>query len=160
LRVEPVEDYRIDFEDGYGIRPEAEEDGHAQTAAEEVAKAMAQSSLPPSMGIRIKSFGPHSRTRSMRTLELFVTALHRAGGHSLREWIVTLPKVVSPAQVEELALLLSQLERKLGLPHGWMKIEIMIETPQALIGPSGELQVPKLVAAGNGRCKGVHFGPY
>src|SRR5262249_41918018 len=98
-------------------------------------------------------------TRSVRTLELFVTALHRAGGHSLREWIVTLPKVVGPAQVEELALLLSQLERKLGLPHGWMKIEIMIETPQALIGPSPELQVPKLVAAGNGRCNGSQFGP-
>ncbi len=27
---EPVEDFRIDFEDGYGIRPDAEEDGHAR----------------------------------------------------------------------------------------------------------------------------------
>jgi len=160
LRLEPVEDYRIDFEDGYGIRPEAEEDEHAQTAAEEVAKGLARSSLPPSIGVRIKSFGPHSRARSVRTLELFVKALHRTGDQSLRELIVTLPKVVGSSQVEALAALLARLERELGLPEHWLKIEIMVETPQALIAPSGEIQLPKLVTAANGRCKGVHFGPY
>ena len=30
LDREPVEDYRIDFEDGYGVRPDAEEDEHAK----------------------------------------------------------------------------------------------------------------------------------
>src|SRR4051812_48822556 len=30
LKREPVEDFRIDFEDGYGNRPDAEEDGHAE----------------------------------------------------------------------------------------------------------------------------------
>ena len=29
LQREPVEDFRIDFEDGYGNRPDDEEDGHA-----------------------------------------------------------------------------------------------------------------------------------
>ena len=29
LKREPIEDYRLDFEDGYGTRPDAEEDGHA-----------------------------------------------------------------------------------------------------------------------------------
>src|SRR5690606_6792539 len=29
LAREPVEDFRIDFEDGYGNRPDDEEDGHA-----------------------------------------------------------------------------------------------------------------------------------
>src|SRR5437870_1065005 len=33
LRREPVEDFRIDFEDGYGNRPDDEEDGHAAAAA-------------------------------------------------------------------------------------------------------------------------------
>src|SRR5262245_23002363 len=32
LRREPVEDFRIDFEDGYGNRPDEEEDGHAAAA--------------------------------------------------------------------------------------------------------------------------------
>src|SRR5947207_8235437 len=36
LRREPVEDFRLDFEDGYGNRPDEEEDGHAQSAAGEV----------------------------------------------------------------------------------------------------------------------------
>src|SRR5439155_1468926 len=37
LRREPVEDFRIDFEDGYGNRPDDEEDGHAAAAARAVA---------------------------------------------------------------------------------------------------------------------------
>lgn len=36
LRREPVEDFRIDFEDGYGNRPDAEEDATADSAAHEV----------------------------------------------------------------------------------------------------------------------------
>ena len=40
LAREAVEDFRIDFEDGYGTRPDAEEDGHAAAAAVEVAKGM------------------------------------------------------------------------------------------------------------------------
>src|SRR5262245_34555728 len=56
LRLEPIEDYRIDFEDGYGIRTDEEEDGHAQSSAEQAAKAHADGSLPPLFGIRIKPF--------------------------------------------------------------------------------------------------------
>src|SRR5579872_3474694 len=56
LRREPVEDYRIDFEDGYGNRPDAEEDQHAKLAAEEVAKGFRENTLPPFIGIRLKPF--------------------------------------------------------------------------------------------------------
>jgi len=56
LKREPVEDFRIDFEDGYGNRPDAEEDGHAESAALEVARGMQEGSLPPFIGIRIKPF--------------------------------------------------------------------------------------------------------
>ena len=45
LQHEPVEDFRLDFEDGYGTRPDAEEDGHAQSAANEVA-----ADLPGALG--------------------------------------------------------------------------------------------------------------
>src|SRR5689334_2368181 len=40
LRLEPVEDLRIDFEDGFGFRPDAEEDSAAIAAAKEVARGM------------------------------------------------------------------------------------------------------------------------
>jgi hypothetical protein len=44
LQTEPIEDNRIDFEDGYGNRPDDEEDGHAVAAADEVAKGMSEAS--------------------------------------------------------------------------------------------------------------------
>jgi hypothetical protein len=47
LRREAVEDFRIDFEDGYGNRPDAEEDGHAESAAIEVARGLTARTLPP-----------------------------------------------------------------------------------------------------------------
>src|SRR5580658_1224862 len=40
LSREPVEDYRIDFEDGFGVRSGEEEDTAADTAAAETAAAM------------------------------------------------------------------------------------------------------------------------
>jgi len=52
LEREPVEDFRIDFEDGFGARPDAEEDAAAIAAAREVAVGMGQASLPPFLGAR------------------------------------------------------------------------------------------------------------
>ncbi|MCB0376268.1 MAG: hypothetical protein KDD04_10145, partial [Sinomicrobium sp.] len=56
LKKEGVEDFRIDFEDGYGNRPDEEEDQTAVSAAREVARGMAENTLPPFIGIRIKPF--------------------------------------------------------------------------------------------------------
>src|SRR6266404_8716501 len=75
IRREPVEDFRIDFEDGYGNRPDAEEDGHAESAALEVVKGMEARTLPPFIGIRIKPFNEELRARSIRTLDIFVTTV-------------------------------------------------------------------------------------
>jgi uncharacterized protein DUF6986 len=41
LNREPIEDYGIDFEEGFGSRPDEEEDHFAQAAAEEMAAANA-----------------------------------------------------------------------------------------------------------------------
>ena len=54
LRREPVEDYRIDFEDGYGDRTDDEEDADARSAAEELAKGFLAAAPPPFIGIRVK----------------------------------------------------------------------------------------------------------
>src|SRR5215813_4625415 len=100
LQREPVEDFRIDFEDGYGNRPDAEEDGHAESAALEVAQGMESGTLPPFIGIRIKPFNEELRGRSMRTLDIFVSTLvEKAGGKLPGNFVVTLPKIVTPAQV-------------------------------------------------------------
>src|SRR5690606_20512733 len=75
LASEPVEDFRIDFEDGYGNRPDAEEDRQAAEAAAETAKGLHAGSLPPFLGIRIKPFSEELIRRSLRTLDIYLSTL-------------------------------------------------------------------------------------
>ncbi len=161
LTREAVEDFRIDFEDGYGTRPDAEEDGHAVSAAQEVAKGLEAGTLPPFLGIRVKTFSEELHARSIRTLDLFLTTLVEATGGRLPEnFVVTLPKIVNPAQVATLADIFDMLEPKLGLPTGSLKMEMMVETTQSIINASGESNLPQMLDAARGRCTAAHFGTY
>jgi len=161
LEREPVEDFRIDFEDGYGNRPDTEEDGHAESAAIEVVNGMNDGTLPPFIGIRIKPFTEDLRARSLRTLDIFVTAvLDRTGGRLPENFVVTLPKITIPEQVAALADLFDQLENQNGLASGSLKMEMMIETTQSIINARGEINLPLLLAAARGRCTAAHFGTY
>jgi hypothetical protein len=161
LRNEPVEDFRIDFEDGYGNRPDAEEDGHAQSAAREVADGFRAGTLPAFIGIRIKPMSNELHARSLRTLDLFVTELVRATRGKLPpNFIVTLPKLVGPGHVAAVARSCAVLERKLKLEAGAIHLELMIETPQSILGADGTSVLRRLVSAGRGRVIGAHFGSY
>ena len=161
IKREPVEDFRIDFEDGYGTRPDAEEDRHAAAAAQEVAKGLDAETLPPFIGIRIKTFSEELHARSIRTLDLFLTTLIKATGGRLPEnFVVTLPKIVHPAQVATLADIFDLLESKLNLPTDSLKMEMMVETTQSLINERGEANLPNLLDAARGRCVAAHFGTY
>jgi citrate lyase beta subunit len=156
LEREPVEDLRIDFEDGYGYRSDAEEDGHARSAAAAMAEARTLPAFPPFIGIRIKPLTDALRTRARRTLDLFFAEAHELPPN----FVITLPKITEAKQVAELVDLLDLLEARHGLQAGAVRIELMIETPQSIIDPDGSYAIPKLLAAGNGRCRGLHFGPY
>ena len=161
LRREPVEDFRIDFEDGYGNRPDGEEDGHARSAAEEVAAGAAAGTLPPFMGVRIKPMSNELHARSLRTLDLFVTALARANRQRLPpNFVVTVPKIMLAGQVTAVAQVCAALERRLKLKAGTLRLELMIETPQSILAPDGSSALRALVAAGGGRVSGAHFGTY
>ncbi|MEP6743233.1 MAG: phosphoenolpyruvate kinase [bacterium] len=161
LRREPVEDFRIDFEDGYGNRPDEEEDGHAAAAAAEVAEGMLNSTLPPFIGIRIKPFTEELRARSMRTLDIFVSTLaEKSGGKLPDNFVVTLPKITIPEQVSALADIFESMEKATGLAAGSLKLEMMIETTQSIINNRGEINLPLLLAAARGRCIAAHFGTY
>lgn len=161
LQREPVEDFRIDFEDGYGNRPDAEEDGHAQSAAEQVAAGAAAATLPPFIGIRIKPMSNELHARSLRTLDLFVTALARATRRRLpANFVVTVPKIMLGAQVTAVARACTALERRLKLTAGTIRLELMVETPQSILAPDGSSALRALVAAGEGRVSGAHFGTY
>lgn len=161
LQREPVEDFRIDFEDGYGNRPDDEEDGHAAAAADEVSAGMNAGELPPFIGIRIKPLTEDLRTRSFRTLDIFLTQLAaKSRGELPKHFCVTLPKVALPDEVAALADICSRLEPMLDFEPGALRIELMIETPQAILNERGEANLLPLVNAARGRCVAVHFGPY
>ncbi|MFG2698405.1 DUF6986 family protein [Kitasatospora sp. NPDC048407] len=159
LAREPIEDLRIDFEDGYGQRPDAEEDAEAVRAAKLVAAAAADGSAPPYVGIRTKCLEAAVRARGIRTLEVFLGTLLAEGGlpDGLR---LTLPKVSHPAQVTALARLLADFERRAGLAAGRLGFEIQIETTQAVLGPDGRATVALLIGAAEGRATGLHYGTF
>jgi hypothetical protein len=155
LEREPVEDFRIDFEDGYGYRSDAEEDGHAVSTA----RLLARGGGTPFAGIRIKPLTEALRARSARTLDLFLNALLET--NPLPEnFVITLPKISVPGQVGELVTLLDKAEARHGLQPGAIRIELMIEAPQNIIDSTGSCGIPKLLDAAQGRCRGLHFGPY
>ena len=161
LEAEPVEDFRIDFEDGYGYPPVEEEDAVADTAADELARAMEEELLPPFVGIRIKPFSAELVERGKRTLRRFVRRLAgRTGGELPANFVVTLPKVAVPEQVGKLIDLFEELEEESRVPVGALKAEIMVETPRSIMAADGRSPLPVLVRAGRGRCVAAHFGVY
>jgi hypothetical protein len=161
LRREPVEDFRIDFEDGYGHRPDDEEDGHALSAAREMAAGLEAGALPPFIGIRIKPMSKELHARGLRTLDLFVTQIATATKSRLpSNFVVTIPKIMAPGQVAAVERACAALERRLRVRAGALRLELMIETPQSILAPDGSSALRALVAAGHGRVSGAHFGTY
>jgi citrate lyase beta subunit len=160
LLREPIEDFRIDFEDGYGNRPDEEEDGHAAAAGEQVALGLEAGSLPPFIGIRIKPLNEELLRRSIRTLDVFLTALLTRAGRLPEGFVITLPKITIPEQVTYFTTVLHEVERALGLPDRALRFELMIETPQIILDRTGRSALPSLLAAGEGRISAAHFGTY
>ena len=159
LDREPIEDLRVDLEDGYGQRPDEEEDRHALAAGHAIAAAVAGNVAPPFIGIRFKSLERGTRRRGLRTLDLVLGAVLSAGPLP-GGWVVTLPKVTSVAQVAAMVEICDRLERAYRLGEGTLRFEIQVETPQAILQPDGTAGVAAMVHASAGRCTGLHFGTY
>lgn len=159
LEREPVEDLRIDVEDGYGTRPDQEEDGDVRRAARDLRAAIDAGTAAPLTGIRFKGFEAPTRGRGVRTLTLFVAGLVEDGPLP-PTFVVTLPKVTAVEQVEALVHVAARLESELGLADGALRFEIQVETPQSILGPDGSALVARMVHASAGRCTGLHYGTY
>ena len=159
LDAEPVEDLRIDFEDGYGTRPDPEEDDAVDAAAGSLLRAIDAGCATPFSGIRFKSFEAPTRARGLRTLVRFIEAVAR-DGRLPDGFVVTLPKVTSVDQVEAMVLACDRIEAGLRLATGSLRFEIQVETPQAILGPDGTALVARMIHAASGRCTGLHYGTY
>jgi len=160
LIAEPVEDLRLDFEDGYGDRGDEAEDGDARRAARTLAEEVAAGAAPPFTGLRCKSLEPATRRRAIRTLDEFLGAL-LAKGPLPDGFVVTLPKVTSADQVTAMARLCGRLEQAHDLEPGALVFEVQVETPQVILGADGAATVARCVhAAHEGRLTGLHYGTY
>ena len=132
----PIQDLRIDFEDGFGIRPNQEEDEIAQRASTFCADG---GNLPPSWGIRTKAFSDRTKPRALRTLGIFCQGATPP--------VVTLPKIQVASEVAE-------LRAWLDARHLPTRIELMVETAAAV------RDLPALIEAAGERCDSLHFGAY
>jgi citrate lyase beta subunit len=151
LATEPIEDLRVDFEDGYGRRPDDEEDAHATAAG-----AALRIDPPPFFGLRCKSLEPATVLRAARTVDAFLTGL----GPPPAGFVITLPKATSAAHVDAAVLLCRQLEHAHGLADGALHFELQIETPQAVLGADGRSPLPEMILHAHGRLTGLHYGTY
>jgi hypothetical protein len=184
LIAEPIEDLRLDFEDGYGDRGDDAEDADARSAAECLADEIAAgpvvagtaladaergiwgghppraSTVSPFCGLRCKSLEPATRRRAIRTLHEFLAGMLSSGGPLPAGFAITLPKVTSPDQVTAMARLCSRLEQAHGLAPGQLVFEVQVETPQLILGADGTAVVARCVRAAEGRLTGLHYGTY
>ncbi|MFJ5842774.1 DUF6986 family protein [Streptomyces shenzhenensis] len=159
LEREPVEDLRVDFEDGYGPRPDAEEDEAAARAARLIAEAYERGTAAPYMGIRMKCLEAAVRERGIRTLDVFLTGLMEAGGLP-QGLVLTLPKVTYAEQVTAMVRLLEAFEKAWGLEPGRLGFEIQIETSQSILAGDGTATVARMIRAAEGRATGLHYGTF
>jgi citrate lyase beta subunit len=161
LERQPVEDLRVDFEDGYGIRGDDEEDRGAEAAARAVLEARADATAPTSFGLRVKSFDDEGlEARSLRTLERFVSALVDGAGGLPEGFVVTFPKVTEPDQVAAFADRLGELESTLGPAGRTIRFEVQVETPRSVLGPDGAAAAPRILEAAGGRLSAMHLGVF
>ncbi|HEX7829604.1 MAG TPA: phosphoenolpyruvate kinase, partial [Thermoanaerobaculia bacterium] len=161
LQREPIEDFRIDFEDGYGNRSDEEEDKHAAVVANELVKGINEGTLPPFIGIRIKPFSQELMRRGLRTADIVLSnVLDQTGGKLPSNFVVTLPKIQLPEQVTLLADVFDAMEPRLGLAPNTLRLEFMIETTQSILSENGESNLPRFLDAARGRAVAAHFGTY
>jgi len=161
LKTEPVEDFRIDFEDGFGNRPDDEEDATAVNAAKELAIGMKNKTLSPFIGIRIKPFTEDLKHRGVRTLDIFLsTLLQETGGVLPENFVVMLPKVTITEQVTTMVRLMEMIEKANNLPPHSLKMETMVEATQIIMDKEGRNPLMRIIRASEGRCIAAHFGTY
>ena len=161
LKTEPVEDFRIDFEDGFGNRPDDEEDATAVQAAIELATGMKNKTISPFIGIRIKPFTEDLKYRGVRTMDLFLsTLLENTNGVMPANFVVMLPKVTIPEQMKTMVSLFEIIEKQNNLAPGTLKMETMVEATQIIMDDEGRNPLLRIIRASEGRCIAAHFGTY
>jgi hypothetical protein len=160
LGSEPIEDLRVDLEDGYLGRSDDEEARDTVGAAKAVARWTEDGVAPPYVGLRVKAFTDGLARRSVATLDRFVGTLLDHVGALPDGFVITFPKVVAVDHVAAFVTILEAIEQAHGLPAGRLRFEVQIETTASVLGPDGRVTLRDIRAAGDGRICGAHLGVY
>lgn len=160
LATEPVEDLRVDFEDGYGTRTDAQEDGDADTAARHLANVLEGPAAPPFCGLRVKSFSDGLARRSVATLDRFLATLLSAHGGLPPGFVITFPKIVAVAHVAAFVDVLVALEDLHGLDRGVLGFEAQVEVPATVLDRDGTVPLRAMRRVADGRLRAAHVGVF
>ena len=160
LQRAPLEDVRVDFEDGYGPHDDQEEDAHAVLVGEAFAERRG-SVWPTRVGIRVRSLESATAKRALRTLALVVDTMVARGWRPGREpFRVTIPKVTHLQEIAMAARALERLEADHGLPDKSFVLEAMVETPDAFLDREGRVPIVVWPSMARGRMSALHFGAF
>ena len=159
LADEPIEDLRVDFEDGYGRRAEGVEDADLARTLAAYESQLADGTRPVWWGIRFKAFEGPTRERGVRTLVQFLERTC-TGGVVPAGLTLTLPKVTSVDQIRAMARALDRIEAALGLPDHAIGFEIQVETAQAILDADGTATVARMVHASDRRATALVYGTF
>ncbi len=154
LAREPIEDLRIDYEDGYGNRSDSDEDSAAIAGG----AILRESNRPPFVGIRFKSLEPATRRRGVRTLDLFLAPCSPAPACRTVS-SVTLPKVTHVDQVRAFVELCAALEAAHSWPPAPCASRSRSRHPKPCSPPTAAAPWPGWCMPG-GRVIGLHYGTY
>ncbi|MDN6159467.1 MAG: aldolase/citrate lyase family protein, partial [Brevibacterium sp.] len=160
LETEPIEDLRVDFEDGFGSPGDETEDGCVREAARNAIAGLDEAGAPAFFGIRFKCMEAETRARGLRTLDLFLAEVIAAHGSLPQQLVLTLPKVSTVDQVRAMVIACRALEAEHGLAEGAITFEVQVETPQLILGADGRVPLAPALDAGAGRITSLHYGTY
>jgi citrate lyase beta subunit len=160
LQRAPLEDVRVDFEDGYGPHGDDEEDAHARLVGEALAEKRT-TGWPQRVGVRVRALESGTAKRALRTLTIVVDTMVAAGWRPGREpFRVTLPKVTHLQELAMAARALERLEADHELPERSFVVEAMVETPEALLDREGRVPLVLWPGMARGRLGALHFGAF
>ena len=160
LAAEPIEDLRLDFEDGYGAAADDVEDADAVAVADRLADARGRRAGPGLRGSALqvlRGADPAPRAADLGPVpQLAAGALGRAAGRPgdhLPEGQHGQPGRGDGGRLRGV--------RDRGRAAGRKtRFEIQVETPPLILGADGTAPVAAAIHAGAGRVTSLHYGTY
>ncbi len=150
LSQQAIEDFRVDFEDGFGAIDAQTTKQEATRVGAVLAAECSARLVSPWIGLRIPPIDVNDVT--LVVLDAFFAAYDSEWPRDHHgRFAVTHPKVTSAQQLRLLAEALTAIESKRGWPAATLAIEAMYEVPT---------DTSEWNAACDGRLRSIHFGAY